>query len=137
VLRPVYRRWYDPRRYFQAAEEPISNVLEADEETGQVVCQVANARGELVWVNAAGDTVAVTDAVKVLLLNAETRAAFARAFHPKVIVNYVRGLRIELRSVTPTGFRPRVGPPTPREFPELTPTVVEGETVMLPQDSIY
>lgn len=130
VLRPVRRFWFDPRRYLYPSEEQIPMVLDADEETGMVARQVCNAAGQPLYINAAGDTVAVTDAVTVLLLNPETRRAFTGVFQPKVEVTYVRGLRIELRSVAPLGFQPRAAQPA-------APRQDDGVTVTLPPGSLY
>jgi hypothetical protein len=136
ILRPRPRHFLNPLRYLRPEEEAVQGVIEADEETGQLVTQLRNAAGEPVYVNAAGDTVAVTDAVKVLLLNAETRREFARHFQPKVEVTYVKGLRIEMRGGAVPASPARAGGP-PDEAVTMVEKPYEGQTVMLPAGSIY
>jgi hypothetical protein len=93
------QRWWQ-RLFFphMLMEEMVENVLEADEATDTVIRQVVNEHGEPMFINAAGDTVALTDTVKVLLLLEDVRRAFLAEFVPKTEQVQLRDIAIVQRS---------------------------------------
>lgn len=82
-----------------AGYEVLTGVLEADDQTGLVVRQDVNQRGEPLYINTSGDVVAIDNTIKVLLLIPDLRNQFIQEFLPKTQQTYVKGLLISYTAV--------------------------------------
>jgi hypothetical protein len=104
-----------------AGYEVLRSVLEADDQTGLVIRQEENERGEPLYINTSGDVVAIDNTLMVLLLLPDLRNHFIHEFVPKTHQTYVKGLVI---SYTATGT-------------EITPVTVtspssqDGSTIIM------
>lgn len=90
-----------------AGYELLENVLEADDSTGLVVRQQVNKQGDPLYINVAGDTIALDNTIKILLLLPDLRTHFLREFVPKTEQTFVEGLTIIRTNATETLQLPR------------------------------
>lgn len=81
-------------REMETETQTISNVLEADEETGRLIVQLTDPRGYAIYTNGK-DEVIIESAVIVLMQMNQVRTNFlAAGFRPKSESTYETGLRI-------------------------------------------
>jgi len=66
----------------------VRNVIEADEETGQLTMQLTDTQGNLLYTNGVDD-IAINNTVKLLMLLGQVRSVFIEAgFVPKIQTTY-------------------------------------------------
>lgn len=91
------RQWnWRKGTYFVPTEEEfkLTHVVEADDESGQVVQQIVTEEGLAIYTNGK-DEVILESAVKVLLLMGQVRNNFlAAGYRPKLVNSYHKNVRI-------------------------------------------
>lgn len=78
-------------------EVKLSNVVEADDESGFIVQNLTDSNGNLIYTNGS-DEIVIDNGVKFLMLNQQLRTSFlASGFRPKLTSRYEKSLRIVKR----------------------------------------